>query len=188
MLCIVINDIEYSSDNNHYLLRNVIYGIIISSFSVFLIVIYKIKKTNSLPIPFSSLPFFPSYTRLRKDRILRNPTRFEINEFLKGKEEGASFKEIQQQMGISHPSYLNYHLRRLMEFEFIRNVDNYYFHKGVKLRRPFLIEIKEAIGSGARTPTEVAAKIDSYQQKVRYHMNKHGLMAVCEIDYSKRKR
>lgn len=160
----------------------------LSLFGLTCFFIHKVKKVNQIFTDFSLLPFIQNYTRLRKDRVLRNPTRHKIIEYLKNRKEGASFKEIQQEMGITHPSYLNYHLRRMMEFGFVRNVDNFYFHKGVELKRSFLTEIQNAIETGARTPSEVAARINSYPQKVRYHMSKHGLLSVCEIDYSKRKR
>jgi len=153
---------------------------------------YKGYKKNMFSLPsikkFLTIPTLIGYTRLRRDRVLRNPVRNNIMNFLEQKKDGASFKEIQQEMSISHPSYLNYHLRRMMEFHFVKNVDNYYFHQRAALKKSFANEIQDAMEMGARTPTEIATQINSYPQKVRYHMKKHGFFTVCETDYSKRKR
>lgn len=190
-ICIVTEESESEMQTHFVLFASFI--IICCALSGYVVnYVYKINKK----LPFSSLafdksPFFPIisiYTRLRRDRILKNPIRNNIMVYLKERKNGASFKDIQHQINITHPSYLNYHLRRMMEFGFIRRVDNDYFHKSAPLKKSFLREIHEAIEMGDRTPTEVANRIKSYPQKVRYHMDKHGLLTVCDVDYSKRKK
>lgn len=171
----------------------VILLITISTFiTISFVILHKSTKKNIFElisnIKPTHFPLFRLYTRLRRDRLLRNNTRKNIMNLLKDRKHGATFKEIQNEMGISHPSYLNYHLRRLMEFEFVKSIDNHYYSQGATLKRPFITEIRDAIMMGARTPTEVANEIRSYPQKVRYHMKKHGLLHVCDVDYSKRKR
>ncbi len=130
----------------------------------------------------SNLPFFPTYSRLKKQRVLNNQHRKRIYNVIKEHEEGITFKDLREKANITHPSFLNYHLRRLKEYGFIKNIDNSYYPPGVRLKKPFLREIQEAMEDGARTPTEVAHKIGSYAQKVRYHMEKHNLIRKDDVD------
>jgi hypothetical protein len=190
LFCRII-DLDNSSTNSRYLNEKLI--LIASLLTIIAIPITYLFSKKKYPlehigINFSNFSIFPQYTRLRRDRLLKNPARNHIMQILKDEKGGVTFKDLQIKLNISHPSYLNYHLRRLMEFGFIRNVDNFYFEEGASLKRPFINEIKDAIVMGARTPTEVASEINSYPQKVRYHMKKHGLLSVCDVDYSKRKR
>jgi len=143
-----------------------------------------ISRLNFLKL----LPNLVGYSRLRKANVLKNPHRNEIMEIIKERTDGISFTEIWETTNIRHPSFLNYHLRRLMEFEFVSTVDDLYFPKGAPLKTPFLKQIQEAMDNGARTPSEIARVIDSYPQKVKYHMNKHGLLKVSETDFPYRKK
>ena len=119
------------------------------------------------------VPVIRAYTRLKKDRILENRVRKSIWELLHEYPDGLKVSEIQQTLDIEHKRLVEYHLGKLMEFDHARKVDSLYYPAGVRMRKPFIQQIRMAMGQGARTPEEIATRIGSYRQKVRYHMKKH---------------
>lgn len=185
----LITTIESTNERSHSSSDQYFPFLYISSiiFSVLGIIIFINKKKSHIFKPFfqilANIPIFTAYTRLRRKGVLKNHYRNEIMEIVKSEESGISFKEISERADIKHPSFLNYHLKRLLEFDFLRNVDNLYFPRGAPAQSTFLNKINEAIENGARTPSEIAKQVDSYPQKVRYHMKKHGILTVSEPKY-----
>jgi len=143
---------------------------------IFYTAYHKLFSKGGFPRLQKILTLLSGYTRLNERKLLGNPYRQNILRTIKHNKHGMTFTDLCNEMEISHPSFLNYHLRRLMEFGYVRSVDNLYFPRGAPLKKPFINEIHEAMDNGANTPTEIARMIDSYPQKVRYHMRKHGIL------------
>ena len=122
-----------------------------------------------------SLPLVGGFSRLKRERVLKNEHRREVYELLCQYPEGLTFSEIYWAVEFSNKGVLHYQLRRLREFGFVKRSGKLYYPADVPMKRSFLEEIREAWSEGFRTPTEVARRIDSYPEKVRYHMKKEGL-------------
>ena len=123
----------------------------------------------------ATLSVMPCYTRLRKDMVLKNEIRRDILELLYENERGLTLGEVQRDLDIKHRRLAQYHLQKLLEFDYVRKIDSEYYPAGVEMERPFISKIRDAMGEGARTPAQVARRIGSYREKVRYHMKKHGM-------------
>jgi hypothetical protein len=122
-----------------------------------------------------SIPFVKGNTKLKKNSLLDNEARRSIWELVSDYEQGLSLQDIQWELGIEHKRLIEYHLKKLMEFGYVRKVDMEYYPVGAKTKRPFISEIRRAMEHGAETPEEVARHIGSYREKVRYHMKKHNM-------------
>lgn len=122
-----------------------------------------------------TFPVIRGYSRLKKDKILENDTRREIWELLYEFEDGLQVVEIQRELNIQHRRLVEYHLQKLIEFGYARKIDTMFYPAGVGVEKPFIRKIKDAMEEGARTPAQVAKRIGSYREKVRYHMKKNGM-------------
>jgi predicted transcriptional regulator len=116
------------------------------------------------------------YSNIRPERVLENENRRQIFEIIGECEDGIPLKEIKERSGISHSYLIEYHLKKLMDHKYVKKVDKDYYLTGVNTAQPFLGQINEAIQNGAETPEQVAKSINSYREKVRYHMKKHNLL------------
>ena len=122
-----------------------------------------------------SLPFLAGYSRLMKKDVLENPTRQMIYETVCCNPEGIAFSELLEETGIHHKSNLHYQLGRLREFGYVRRSDSLYYPAGASMQRSFVDQIRDAVAAGYRSPHQVASRIGSYPERVRYHMEKEGL-------------
>jgi len=156
-------------DNDEFEERSNIF-LAIGGFSLVGLIIYGLQSRKII-----TLPAMRGYTRLKPEKILENENRRKIFALINLNEEGLNLKEIRERTGISNPNLAEYHLKKLMYGNYVKKVDKRYYPNGVNTERPFVRKIEEAMEGGARTPGEVARRINSYREKVRYHMNKNGL-------------
>ncbi len=133
-----------------------------------------------------SIPAIRGYSILKKDKVLDNLCRREIFKIVSRKKSGITLTELRRETGITNINLLDYHLRRLIEHSYVRKVDKLYYPTGVNTKKPFIGRIHEAMDNGARTPTEVARGIRSYKEKVRYQMEKHGLLRKGNDDFRRK--
>jgi len=122
-----------------------------------------------------SIPVVRGYSRLKKDKLMENEIRRDIWELLFEYEDGLQIVEIQRELNVKHRRLVEYHLQKLLEYGYARKIDNLYYPAGIGVGKPFMSKIRDAMEEGARTPAQVAKRIGSYREKVRYHMKKNGM-------------
>ena len=147
-----------------------IFALATGGFSIMVIVLSAVHYGK-----YGTLPIIGNYTKLKKGDLLENKGRKEIYNIINQCDCGICFTDLLRESGFSHKSRLHYHLRCLKKFGYVRRSGKLYYPWGVSVQKSFIEQIQEARGRGYQTPTEVAREIDSYPEKVRYHMEKHGL-------------